>query len=423
MPSDHTESRHIKTEVLAGLTTFLTMVYIAFVNPAILSESGMDRGAVFTATCLVTAIACALTGIFAKTPIAVAPGMALNIYFTYSVVQGLGIDWQHALAMVFLSGLLFLVVSMTPMRRLLTESIPSNLQIAILIGISLLIALIALQTNGIIVGGGQHLMHLGDLSKPENGLFFAGFLLILLLEHYQVRGAIIISILCISVISLLLGLTTWQGIISKPPSIRPTWLQLNFSGLTKTAELKTIFTFFLITVFDATGTLVGLLNEPIFRNRPDYLKRFSASLATDAIASAIAGLLGSSSTSPYIESATGINAGGKTGLTTLVVAGCFLLMLFFYPLAMIIPKFAVGPALLYVACCMMKHVSDLKLTRITETAPCMLTIMMIPYTASIADGLGAGIIVYTLLKLFAREKIPLLLLILSAVFVVFFLVS
>ncbi len=413
----------IKTEILAGLTTFLTMVYIAFVNPTILADAGMDRGAVFTATCLVTALACGLNGIFAKIPIAIAPGMALNIYFTYSVVQGLGIDWQHALAMVFLSGLLFLFVSLTPLRRLLTESIPSNLQIAILIGISLLIGLISLQTNHIIIDDGHRMMHLGNLSNPESLLFFAGFMLILVLEYYRVRGAIIISILSISAVSLLLGLTSWQGFLDFPPSIRPTWLQLNFSGLSNTAALKAIFTFFLITVFDATGTLIGLLNHPLFKDRPDYLKRFSLSLSSDAIASSIAGLLGSSSTSPYLESATGINAGGKTGLTSIVVAFCFLLMLFLYPLAMIIPHFAVGPALLYVACCMMKHVSELKLISITETAPCMLTIMMIPYTSSIADGIGAGIVVYTLLKLFTREKISLLLLILSIIFVVFFLVS
>lgn len=413
----------IKTEVIAGITTFLTMVYIAFVNPTILHDAGMDQGAVFTATCLVTAFACAMTGLFAKTPIGVAPGMALNIYFTYSVVQGLGIDWQHALAMVFLSGLLFLFVSMTRLRRLLTESIPSNLQIAILIGISLLIALISLQTNGLIVSDHHRMMHLGDLSRPESLLFLAGFLLILVLDHYRVSGAIIIGILSISAVSLLLGLTTWKGIIALPPSIKPTLLKLDFSGLTSTAGLKATFTFFLIAVFDATGTLIGLLNETSFKNRSDYLSRLSNSLSADAAASALAGLLGSASTSPYIESATGIKAGGKTGITALVIAAGFILMLFFFPLAEAIPSFAVGPALLYVACCMMKHLTELKLTNITETAPCMLTIMLIPFTSSIADGIGGGIVLYALLKLLTREKVEPLVLILGAVFIVFFLIS
>ena len=413
----------LKTETLAGITTFLTMVYIAFVNPAILHDAGMDQGAVFTATCLVTAFACALTGIMANTPIAVAPGMALNIYFSYSVVQGMGIDWQHALAMVFISGVLFFIVSLTSLRRLLIESIPHNLQIAILIGISLLIALIALQTNQIIIGGHHTLMHLGDISRPQSLLFFAGFLLILALDYYRVRGAIIISILSISALSLALGLTTWHGMVSSPPSMKDTFLKLDFSGMTSATSIKATFTFFLIAVFDATGTLIGLLNQSIFKDQPNHKERLSKSLTADAAASALAGLLGSASTSPYIESAAGIEAGGRTGVTTIVIAIGFLLMLFFFPLAEAIPGFAVGPALLYVACCMMKHVGELKLSDITETAPCMLTIMMIPFTSSIADGIGSGIILYALLKLFTRQKINSLLLVLTAVFIIFFLVS
>lgn len=412
-----------KTETLAGITTFLTMVYIVFVNPAILHDAGMDQGSVFTATCLVTAFACALTGLFANTPIGVAPGMALNIYFAYSVVQGMGIDWQHALAMVFISGLLFLIVSLTGLRRLLIESIPHNLQVAILIGISLLIALIALQTNHLIIRGNHTLMHLGDIGRPESLLFFLGFLLILTLDYYRIRGAIIISILSISALSLGLGLTTWHGLFALPPSMQPTFLKLDFSGMTSMTSLKATFTFFLIAVFDATGTLIGLLNQPIFKEGHDYSTRLSKSLTADAAASALAGLLGSASTSPYIESAAGIEAGGRTGVTSIVIAIGFILMLFFFPLAEAIPSYAVGPALLYVACCMMKHVMHLNLTDITETAPCMLTIMMIPFTASIADGIGSGIILYALLKLVSRQRINPLLLILTGVFIVFFLIS
>lgn len=416
-------SPSIKTDVLAGITTFLTMAYIAFVNPSILHDTGMDEGAVFTATCLVTAFACALTGLLANTPIGVAPGMALNIYFSYTVVQNLGIDWQHALAMVFISGVLFFLVSLTRLRRLLIEAIPHNLQIAILIGISLLIALIALQTNGLIVSNNHTLMHIGNISRPQSLLFFAGFLLMLTLDYYRVPAAIIISILSISVLGFLMGLTTWQGFIALPPSIAPTFLKLDFSGLTNITAIKATFTFFLIAVFDATGTLIGLLNQSVFRDNPDYSKRLSKSLTADAAASAVAGLLGSASTSPFIESAAGIQAGGRTGITALVIAAGFLLMLFFFPLAQTIPTFAVGPALLYVACCMMKHVGELALDDITETAPSMLTIMMIPFTASIADGIGSGIILYTLLKLCTRQSINPLLWALSALFVVFFLVS
>ena len=413
----------LESEILAGITTFLTMVYIAFVNPSILHDAGMDQGAVFTATCLVTAFACALTGLIANTPIGVAPGMALNIYFSYSVVQGMGVSWQHALAMVFISGVLFFIVSLTGLRRLLIESIPHNLQIAILIGISLLIALISLETNHIIVAGNHTLMHFGQISRPETLLFFLGFVLILTLDYFRVTGSIIIGILSISALSLLFGITTWHGVVALPPSIAPTLMKLDFSGMTEITAIKATFTFFLIAVFDATGTLIGLLNDSVFKNQADYTQRLSKSLTADATASALAGLLGSASTSPYIESAAGIEAGGRTGLTALVIAAGFILMLFFFPLAQAIPSFAVGPALLYVACCMMKHLSDLKLSNITETAPCMLTIMMIPFTASIADGIGCGVILYVLLKLLSRQKVSSLMMILSLVFIVFFLIS
>ncbi|CAM4498315.1 MAG: Adenine permease AdeQ [Legionella sp.] len=413
----------LRQEILAGITTFLTMVYIVFVNPTILHDAGMDQGAVFTATCLVTAFACALTGIIANTPIGIAPGMALNIYFSYSVVQGMGIDWQHALAMVFISGVLFFVVTLTGIRRLLIEAIPYNLQIAILIGISLLIALIALQSNHIIVDDAHNLMRLGDIRKPEIGLFFLGFLIILVLDYYRIAGAIIIGILSISILSLVLGMTQWQGVFDVPPSIEPTFLKLNFSGMTTAVALKAMFTFFLIAIFDATGTLIGLLNPTIFKHKEDYTRRISYTLTADAAASTLAGLLGSASTSPYIESATGIEAGGRSGLTSLVIALGFLLMLFFFPLAKMIPAYAVGPALLYVACCMMKHLTDMKLTDISETAPGMTTIMMIPFTSSIANGIGGGIILYSVLKLLTRQKLNPLVIILSLIFVLFFLIS
>lgn len=411
-----------KTEVLAGITTFSTMVYIIFINPAILHKAGMDAGAVFTATCLITAFACAFTGWYAKTPFGVAPGMALNIYFTYSVVQGLKIDWQHALAMVFISGAMFIGVSLTPLRRLLTESIPYNLQIAILIGISLLIALISLQTNGLIVID-NHSLHLGKMTEPQHLLFLLGFIIILILDSYRVKGAILYGILSITLLSLLFGYTQWHGLVSTPPSMKATFLELQFSGLWSVLGLKTIFTFFLITVFDATGTIIGLLNEPLLKKNPQNEMRFNRSLITDATASTLAGLLGTASTSPYIESAAGITAGGKTGTTAIVIACGFLLMLFFFPLAQTIPGFAIGPALLYVACSMMKQVKDLQLDTMADAAPSMLTIMLIPFTESIADGIGAGIILCTLLKILGHKKIDPLLLMLAAVFVVFFVIS
>jgi AGZA family xanthine/uracil permease-like MFS transporter len=412
----------LRREILAGLTTFLTIVYIIFVNPAILHEAGMDQGSVFTATCLVTAFTTALTGLYAKTPIAMAPGMALNIYFAYGVVLGAGIDWPHALGMVFFAGFLFFILSLTPLRRLLIEAIPHNLQIAILIGISLLIALIALRSNGWIVSDPHTLMRLGRICDVPHALFFVGFLLILGLDYFKVPGAILLGIIAVTLMSFLLGLSSWHGLVAMPPSILPTAFQFDFSGFFSIQSMQATFTFFLIAIFDATGTLIGLLSQPVFKN-DNQTARLSHSLTVDAAGSMLAGMLGSSSTSPFIESAAGIEAGGRTGMTALVVAGCFLLMPFFYPLAQMIPIYAVGPALLYVACCMMKHITELKLNDITEVAPCMLTIMMTPFTTSIADGLGAGIIVYTFLKFFTGQRPNGMVISLSVVFILFFLMN
>lgn len=413
----------LKTELMAGLTAFLTMVYIAFVNPSILHEAGLEQGAVFTATCLVTAFACCLTGLFAKAPIGIAPAMALNIYFTYSVVQGFGVPWEQALAMVFVSGLLFFAISATKLRRLFLEAIPHHLQTAILMGISLLIALIVLQANHIIVRSGRTLFQLGDVTSLETGLFFLGFLLMLILDYYAVRAAIVLSILTISLLSLALGLTSWHGLIAMPPSMGDTFLKMDFSNLTNSTALKAMFTFFFIAIFDASGTLLGLFNHPSLRDQPKDPKQLSRTLMIDAAASTLAGALGSSSTSPFIESAAGIQAGGRTGITALVIGGGFIAMLFFYPLAQMIPNFAVGPALLYVSCCMLKNISDLKLVDITETAPCMFTMMMIPFTASIADGIGGGIVLHVLLKWFARKDVHPLTVVLGVMFMVFFIVS
>lgn len=414
----------IKTELIAGLTSFLTMVYIVFVNPEILGQAGMDKGAVFTATCLVTAVACALMGWYAKTPIAVAPGMALNIYFTYSVVQTMAIPWPQALAIVFVSGLMFFLLTLTRFKDLLIYVIPGNLQVAIVIGISFLIALIAFKSNHLIVVDGHHkLLQLKAIFSTETALFFLGFLTILLLDYYHYSFSIIGGILLISILSLILGLTTWQGLVAWPPSIEPTFLKLDFNHFFSSNSIKALFTFFLIIVFDASGTLIGLFNAADIKDKARFSQGMNRSLTVDASASALAGLLGSASMSPYIESAAGIKAGGKTGLTALVIATGFLFMLFLYPLAQVIPAFAVGPALLYVACCMMRHVRDLNISDITEFAPAMVTILFIPLTSSIADGLGAGVILYVLIKLVTKQAVQWSLIILSLLFLLFFLLN
>lgn len=416
-------STFVKTECLAGITTFLTMVYIAFVNPAILHDAGMNAGSVFTATCLVTAAACFLNGFIANTPLGVAPGMALNIYFAYSVVQGNGVPWQQGLAMVCIASIIFLIVSVTPLRKLLIDAIPHNLQIAILIGISLLIALIALENNHIIVSDPHTLMHLGNMTDPSSILFFLGFILIVILDYYQVRAAIIIGILSITVLSILFELSKWHGFWALPPSIHPTFLALDFHGLYTISSLKIIFTFFLIAIFDATGTLIGLLSQSDTKQTSTYRKQCALSLSADAGASIIASLLGCASTSPFIESATGIRAGGRTGLTAYVIGIGFICTLFLFPLAETIPNYAVGPALLYVACCMVRHITYFDFQDMTEVAPCMITMIMIPFTFSIADGIGTGIILYVFIKWLTRQKVSPLMVALGCCFIGFFLLQ
>lgn len=409
-----------KTEILAGITTFLTMVYIVFVNPAILSKGGMDYGAVFTATCLVSAIGCLCAGLLANAPIGIAPGMALNIFFTYTVILHAGFRWQQALAMVFISGLMFLIVMLTPLKRLLLDAIPKNLPIAMLIGIGFLIALIALKTNQMIIANEHTLMQLGDITSASNLLFFAGFILILVLDYWRIPGHIMIGILTISLIGYCCGMTRFTGIINLPPSLSPSLLQLDFSGLNTASGLKAIFTFFLIAMFDATGTLIGLFSQPLFKNRMTHDRMLNQTLTVDALTSTIAGILGTGSTSPYIESQAGIIAGGRQGMTAITVGIGFLLMLFFFPLAQMIPGYAVGAALLYIACCIFQHAAMLDLSDRQEAAACLVTILMMPLTGSIADGIGAGIIVFSVLKVLTRQSINPLLLILCLVFILFF---
>lgn len=411
----------IRIELLAGLTTFLTMAYIIFVNPLILATSGMEQGAVFTATCLISAFATLLSALIANSPIAIAPGMALNTVFAFVVVQSHGYDWQNALGMVFISGLLFILLTITKVRSLLVKALPECMNTAIIVGIALLIALIALKTNKIIVVSDSAFLELGNLASWPFLLFSLGFLLIILLDHFKIPGAILIGILIISILSLIKDPNLWHGVFSLPPSITPTFMKLKFNQLNTPHAYHQIFSFLLIALFDATGTLVGLLHTPVFRGLSSN-KKIEGALLSDSLATTGAALLGSSSTSPFIESATGINVGGRTGLTSLVTAVLFISALFFSPLVHLIPSYAIGSALLYIACCIMKDITNLNTTDITEFAPAVVTILMIPFSFSIADGIGMGLISYTFLKLLTKQYRALnpTLMILSAVFLFYF---
>ncbi|HEX5382488.1 MAG TPA: NCS2 family permease [Acinetobacter sp.] len=387
-----------RTEVLAGVTTFLTMCYIIIVNPMILSETGMDHGAVFVATCLAAAIGCLVMGIIANYPIALAPGMGLNAYFTYSVCMGMGVPWQTALAAVFVSGLVFIAISMFKIREAIVNAIPMSLKFAIGGGIGLFLALIALKNSGIIVDNPATLVGLGDLKQPTVLLTLFGFLMIVVLHQFKVRGAIIISILVLTAISTMMGLSEFKGVVGEIPSIAPTFLQMDFEGLFTASLVGVIFVFFLVDLFDSTGTLVGVAHRAGLL-QDGKLPRLKKALFADSTAIVAGAALGTSSTTPYIESSAGVAAGGRTGLTAVVVGVLFILCLFLAPLAQSVPGFATAPALLFVGVLMIQGITHIEWDDITEAVPAFLTIVFMPFSYSIADGIAMGFISYALIKL------------------------
>ncbi|WP_288416829.1 NCS2 family permease [uncultured Acinetobacter sp.] len=389
---------NFRTEVLAGVTTFLTMCYIIIVNPIILSETGMNYGAVFVATCLAAAIGCLVMGLIANYPIALAPGMGLNAYFTYSVCLGMGVPWQTALAAVFISGLVFLAISFLKIREAIVNAIPMSLKFAIGGGIGLFLALVALKNAGIIVDNPATLVGLGNLKSPTVLLAFLGFIIIVVLHQLKVRGAIIISILAITGLSTLLGLNELKGVVGAIPSIAPTFMQMDFEGLFTATMIGVIFVFFLVDLFDSTGTLVGVSHRAGLL-KDGKLPRLKKALFADSTAIVAGAALGTSSTTPYIESASGVAAGGRTGLTAVVVAMLFLACLFLSPLAQSVPGFATAPALLFVGVLMIHGITNIDWDDITEAVPAFLTIVFMPFTYSIADGIAMGFISYAIIKL------------------------
>lgn len=411
-----------RTEILAGITTFLTMAYILFASPAIMASAGMDSQSVFIATCLVTAIGSLLIGVFANYPIAIAPGMALNVYFSYTIVQSLGYSWQSALGAVFVAGVLFLIMSITNIRRHILQSLPEGLCIAVAAGLGIFIALIALKTAGIVVANPKTMVTLGHIGTWQGLLFLFGFCFITILEHYQIPGSIVISILVTTLLSIVFKISEFHGIISLPPAHNVGFFALDLKHLWNQQGIAVILTFLIVALFDSTGTLVGLLQFSGLSKDSQKTRRLSNALAAESTATIIGSLLGTSSTSPYIESSAGIKAGGRTGLTTLTVALFFLGAIFFSPLAQTIPTYATSSALLFIACLMMRNLTSIDWNNLTESIPSLLTALMIPFTFSIADGFGVGIIAYVILKICCKKTQDLnpMLIALALIFIGFF---
>jgi adenine/guanine/hypoxanthine permease len=408
---------NLRTEIVAGITTFLTMAYIIFVNPAILGDAGMPKDSVFVATCVVAAIGTLIMGLYANYPIACAPGMGLNAYFAYTVVKGMGFTWQAALGAVFISGCLFLCVTLFRVREMIVNGIPRSIRIAITGGIGLFLAIISLKTAGIVVGSPATLITLGDLHKPPVILATIGFFAIVTLDHLRVRGAILLGILGVTMLSFIFGGNQFHGIVSAPPSIDATLFHLDVRGALSAGIVNVVLVFFLVELFDATGTLMGVANRAGLLVE-GKMGRLNKALLADSVAIVAGSALGTSSTTAYIESASGVQAGGRTGVTAITVAVLFLACLFIAPLASVVPGYATAPALLYVSCLMLRDLAELPWDDATEVVPGVLTALMMPFTYSIANGVAFGFISYAGLKLFTgrARQVKLVVWIIAAVF-------
>ena len=394
------ESRSsIRTEFIAGATTFLAMSYIVVVNPAILSEAGMDFGAVFVATCLAAAFGSLLMGVLANYPIGLAPGMGQNAFFTYGIVLGSGHTWQAALGAVFVSGLLFLLISVLPVRAWIINAIPKNLKLGISAGIGLFIAFIALKNAGIVVANPATLVGFGDLTQFSSVMALVGLFLIAVLVSVQFKGAIIVGMIGVSIVGWLIGDAAFQGVIAPPPDPTPVLLQMDVSAAIELSMLSVVLTLLLVDVFDTAGTLVGVANRAKLLDEHGRLPRIGRALLADSGATIVGASIGTSSTTSFIESAAGVESGGRTGLTAVVVAGLFLLCLLLSPLAQSVPAYATAGALLFVSASMARGLADLDWRDPIEYTPAILTAICMPLSFSIANGIGVGFISYAAIKL------------------------
>ena len=393
----------VKKELLAGFTTFITMAYIIFVNPQMMAASGMDQGASFVGTCLAAAIACIAMGLYANWPVGLAPGMGLNAFFTYTVVNEMGYAWEIALGAVFLAGILFVIMSVTPLRRWMLDSIPLNLRIAMGSGVGLFIGFIGLKSGGIIISNDATLLSLGDFSKIETLLAALGFLSITILSVRKIPGAIIIGVLGITIIGIFLGIVNFNGVVSMPPSLAPTLMKLDIMGALDLAMISVIMSFLFVNLFDTAGTLLGVATRANLVDEKGDIKNLDKALKADSSSSVFGAFFGCSPVTSYVESSAGIEAGGRTGLAAVVVGILFIIAIFFSPVAAIIPAYATAGALVYVAILMLSGMERLNWQDSSELLPALIIIIMIPLTFSIANGIALGFIAYIAIKIFTGK--------------------
>ena len=398
-----TNKTSLKKELLAGMTTFVTMSYIIFVNPQMMAASGMDQGASFVGTCLAASLACFFMGLYANWPVGLAPGMGLNAFFTYTVVGGMGYSWEVALGAVFWAGILFALMSITPLRKWMLEGIPLNLRIAMGSGVGLFIGLIGLKSGGIIIANKSTLVTLGDLSQPTAIMALLGFLLISILSVRKVSGAIIIGIFVITFLAIVFNFIEFNGILSAPPDFLPVFMKLDIVGALDVAMIGVIISFLFVNFFDTTGTLLSIANRAKLTNKSGKIKNIDKALKADSSSSIIGSFFGCAPVTSYVESSAGVEIGGRTGLTAVITGIGFLLSIFFSPLAEIIPPYATAGALIYIAILMLSDMERLDWSEITEIFPALIIIVMIPLTFSIANGIALGFISYVAIKIASNK--------------------
>ena len=409
----------LQKEILAGITTFVTMAYIIFVNPQMMAQSGMDYGAIFVGTCLAASFACLFMGIYANWPVGLAPGMGLNAFFTYTVVGEMGYTWEVALGAVFIAGTLFFIMSITSLRRWMLDSIPLNLRIAMGAGVGLFIGFIGLKNGGIIVANGATFLSLGDFTNLSTLLAGIGFLIISILSIRKIPGAIIIGILAVTLIGVLLVLVEIKGIFALPPDVIPVLMQLDILGALDIAMISVIMSFLFVNLFDTAGTLFGVATRANLVQDSGDIKDLDKALKVDSSSSIFGSFLGCAPVTSYVESSSGIEAGGRTGLTAVIVGILFLLATFLSPLAAAVPAYATSGALIYVSILMLSGMESLNWNDQSELLPALVIVVMIPLTFSIANGIALGFLAYVSLKVFVGEisKISLGAWFLTAIFV------
>lgn len=389
----------VRKEVIAGITTFLTMSYILAVHPSILAATGMDQGALFTTTVLSSVFATVIMAVIARMPFALAPAMGLNAFFAYTIVLAMGYSWQFALTAVFIEGLLFILMSITGLRERIVQAIPESIRKAIVPGIGLFIAYIGMHNAGIIVSNPATISSLGDLHSTEVLLTLFGIAISAILVIRKVTGALLIGILAVTALGIPLGITHLGGIISTPPSVAPIFCQFEFDKVFSLDMLLCIFTLLFLDMFDTIGTLLGVSDRAGMLDKDGKLPRMKQAFLADALGTTVGAMLGTSTVSAFVESASGVDAGGRSGLTSLTTALCFCLALFFAPLFLSIPSAATAPALILVGVNMLCEIRDVDFLDMRKSLPAFVCITMMPFAYSISDGILLGVITYVLIEL------------------------